>query len=135
MAKEQESKNLKLLQHKEEYGEGKTNKKLAIIALVVVAVVVLYFAYPFIQQTDTKLTLPKGSFVYYTQQGSTSYTLRYGGLQGDQPTLFQVWAGANTAFPESFTFVQGSTYTAFSLQITISEIHSDYIVILVKPLS
>jgi hypothetical protein len=113
--------------------------KATIIAFIVVAIVIIYFAYPsissLIQQSSTKLTLPIGSFVYYEQQGSTTYTLRYGGLHSDEPNLFQVWAGANSANPRSFTFVQGSTYTAFSLQITISEIHSDYIVILIKPLS
>jgi hypothetical protein len=110
--------------------------------LIVVAVVAIYFAFPnissFIQQSGSdKVTLPIGTVVAYNQKQGTlpEYSFRYGSLLGDDPGLLQVWSGTNTFNPKDFTVNEGSTYSAFAIQITISEVHSDYIVILVKHLS
>lgn len=89
------------------------------------------------QSTYTKLTLPIGTSVPYNQQEGSAYpeyTFRYGSLLGDNPNLLQVWSG-NNAFPKEFSVIDGATYTAFAIEIKISEVHPDYIVILVKPLS
>jgi hypothetical protein len=118
-------------------------KGWAIVTLVAVVLVVSYFAYPsinsLIQQSGSdKVTLPIGTIVSYNQQSANTYPeyrFRYGGVLGDNPNSLQVWAGSNSAFPEEFTFTKDSTLTAFAIQITVSEVHSDYIVILVKHLS
>lgn len=73
---------------------------------------------------------------YNQQQGSTypGYTFRYGSINGETPRIFQVWAGSAT-FPKECSVVEGATYTAFAIEIKVSEVHADYIVILVKHLT
>jgi hypothetical protein len=85
------------------------------------------------QSGYTKLTLPIGAFVYSTQE-DVQYTFRYGGLLSDKPSLLQVWVYGN-AFPEDLSIREGATFNVFAIEVKISEIHADYIVILVKPLS
>ena len=86
----------------------------------------------FIQQLGyTRLTLPIGAFVYSTQ-GKNEYTFRYGGLLANESGLLQVWI-SGYAFPRDIAIRDGATYAAFGIEIKISEIHEDYIVILVKP--
>jgi hypothetical protein len=75
--------------------------------------------------------------VSYNQQNANAYpeySFRYGGILGDNPNLLQVWSG-NNAFPKEFSVTEGATYSAFAIQIKISEVHPDYIVILVKHLT
>ena len=114
----------------------KTKKIVAFVVLIIAVGIVILSApniLSFIQQSSyTKLTLPIGAFVYSTQRDS-QYTFRYGGLLADQPSLLQVWVSGN-AFPRDLSIREGATYTAFAIEIRISEIHEDYIVILVKPL-
>jgi len=85
------------------------------------------------QLSYTKITLPTGADVPYTIN-NIQYVFRYG-LSFLQDNHLRVWAGS-TVNPEVFIVsTEGARYTAFALEIIISEIHSDYIVILVKPLS
>lgn len=114
----------------------KTGKIVAVILLVAAVGITILLApniLSLIQQSSyTKLTLPIGAFVYSDQQ-DVQYTFRYGGLLSDQPNLLQVWVSGN-AFPKDLSIHEGATYTAFAIEIRISEVHEDYIVILVKPL-
>lgn len=91
-----------------------------------------------IQQSGyTKLTLPIGSFVPYNlQEGNAypEYNFRYGGIGGDEPNLLQVWAGSST-FPKQLSVTEGTTQTVYAIEVIVSEIHPDYIVILVKRLT
>jgi len=124
------------LETKKPFPIRKVSIFLAVIMLVVIIGTIILLA-PNIssliqQSTYTKLTLPIGAFVYSTQQ-NVQYTFRYGGLLGDEPNLLQVWVSGN-AFPKDLSISKGATYTAFAIEIKISEIHEDYIVILVKPL-
>jgi hypothetical protein len=91
-----------------------------------------------IQQSGyTKLTLPIGSFVPYNlQEGNAypEYNFRYGGIGGDEPNLLQVWAGSS-AFPKQLSVTKGTTQTVYAIEVIVSEIHPDYIMILVKRLT
>lgn len=111
---------------------------IATLALITTLVGIIIWIVPHIQQSAyTKLTLPIGSFVSYNPQEGNSnleYTFRYGGPLGDEPDLLQVWA-ENNILPKEFSVIKGATYTAFAIEIIISEVHQEYIVILVKPLS
>jgi hypothetical protein len=114
-------------------------KGIIIGVILTVAVIGIVFGLiPLIQQSAyTKLTLPIGTFVPYNlKEGSAypEYNFRYGGVLGDNPNLLQVWPGSSQS-PKEFSVVEGATYTAFAIEIKISEVHSDYIVILIKHLT
>ena len=118
------------------------SKGLVIIGLIIVVCVFLYFAYPtinsFIQQSSyDKVTLPIGATIPYNEinQDYYEYGFRWGGLLGDQPTLLQVWAHPKTWDPKNISIEEGGVYTAYALEIKVSEIHDEYIVILVKHLA
>lgn len=108
---------------------------IVVIALAILGAGGYFYIHQSSSSSSTKLTLPIGSFVYYNQQGQNSspeYTFRYGSINGENPNIFQVWAGTSTSNPEEFPVQQGATYPAYNLQITVSEVHFDYIVISVK---
>lgn len=117
-------------------------KGLVIVGLIVVIAVLLYFAYPSLNSTIQqmgydKLTLPIGTIVPYNQQNSNSYpeySFRYGSLLGDNPNRLQVWSG-NNPFPKDFTVSEGATYTAFAVEIKITEVNPEYIVLGIRHLS
>ena len=115
----------------------KMEKIIAVISLIGIIGIIILLApniASIIQQSNyTKLTLPIGAFVYSNQQ-DVQYTFRYGGLLADKPSLLQVWV-SGSAFPKDLSVSEGATYTVYAIEIKISEVHADYIVILVKPLS
>ncbi len=108
---------------------------LAIVALVIwqsSAIISL-----FQQSGNTKLTLPIGSFVRYGEQDANQvyeYTFRYGGPLADNPLLLQVWAGSGT-FPKQLSVAEGTPQTVFALEVTVTEIHNDYLTISVRRLT
>lgn len=108
------------------------------VVLTLALIGIIIWVAPLIQQSAyTKLTLPIGTSVAYNQQQGSAYpeyTFRYGGVFSDSPNLLQVWSGSN-AFPKEFSVVKGTTYTAWAIEIVISEVHPDYIEILVKHLT
>ena len=114
----------------------KKEKIVTVIVLIgVIGIIILFapnIASLFQQSGYTRLTLPMGAFVYSTQE-DVQYTFRYGGLLSDKPSLLQVWVYGN-AFPEDLSIREGATFNVFAIEVKISEIHADYIVILVKPL-
>jgi hypothetical protein len=84
-----------------------------------------------------KITLPIGKVVPYNLQKGAIYpefSLRYGSLHGFNPSIFEVWAGSVNS-PKEFSVIMGATYTAFSIEIKILEVHADYIVLLVRNLN
>jgi len=108
------------------------------VILTVAVIGIVFWLVPLIQQSAyTKLTFPIGTFVPYNlKEGSAypEYNFRYGGLLGDNPNMLQVWSG-NNVVPKEFSVVKGTTYTAWAIEIIISEVHPDYIEILVKHLT
>lgn len=109
------------------------------VILTIAVIGIVFWLVPLIQQSAyTKLTLPIGTSVPYNQQEGNAYpeyTFRYGGMLADSPNSLAVWAGNNNAFGKGVTVIEGATYTVFAIEIKISEVHPDYIVILVKHLT
>lgn len=119
------------------------NKTLLVIVSIAVIVAIIVLASPnlisFIQQSgNTEITLPIGSFVGYGEAdsfGNYEYTFRFGGaLSPHNPNLLQVWTHGNT-FPKQLSVTEDVKQTAFALEVTVTEIHSEYIVVSVKRLT
>ncbi len=121
-----------------------------IVLLSVVSIIILLAPKisSLIQKSNyAELTIPRGGFrervaeaytAYSDHQGARvcylQYAFSYCGVFGDRPRLLQVWE-SGSASPKDLFIREGATYTVFAIEIKISQIHSDYIVILVKPLS
>ena len=77
------------------------------------------------------------SFVRCGEQDANQvyeYTFRYGGVLADNPFLLQVWAGSDT-FPKQLSVTERTPQTVFALEITVTKIHDDHIVISVRRLT
>lgn len=83
----------------------------------------------FSQSSYTKLTLVVGQYTVY-DHGDNHYVFAWRLLLADSPNLFVVSTGFQT---QTFSTTQGATYTSLGLEIKVSEVHTDYIVLLVKP--
>ena len=85
----------------------------------------------------TKMTLPIGKVVAYNLLDGEiypEYSFRYGRLHGINPSIFEVWSGSVNS-PKEFSVIPSATYTAFAREIKITEVHADYIVLLVRHLT
>lgn len=113
-------------------------KKIIGLALVLIIVGALLWYAPTIisyvqnlasQSSYTKVTVVMGQVAVYEHDNNRySFTYRY--LDPSDSTYFTV----NSYLQQkTFSTTEGATYTAFGIEIKVSEVHSDYIVLLVKP--
>jgi rubredoxin len=83
----------------------------------------------FSQSSYTKMTLVIGQFVTY-DHGDNHYGFAWRLLPTDPTNVFYVSTGFQTRV---FSATEGATYKDLGLEIKVSEVHSDHIVLLVKP--
>jgi hypothetical protein len=112
---------------------NKTATVIAVLVVVFIIIGLVIFVVPklAVQLGGTQITLPNGQWVQYKQ-----YSLSF--APASDPRNFahqdQLWVSPSNTEGETETFpvVQGATYTAFDMRITISEVHSDYLVVSIK---
>jgi hypothetical protein len=115
-------------------------RKLIVLGVVVVIIGMFLYFTPTIstfqnylsQSSYTKVTIVQGQFAHYDHgDNHYSFAWKLGLMPNDSPTIFAVFSGFQS---ESFsTTPLGATYTAFGLEIKVSEVYTDHIVLLVKP--
>ena len=110
-------------------------RKLIILGVGIVIIGSLVYFSPnilsYVQQSQyTTLTLPLNQWVTYKQ-----YSISYHyDIFNDQNELWVAPTGTEGS-TETFTVNQNANYTAFNLEIKITDVHSDNIVISIKQTS
>jgi hypothetical protein len=109
---------------------------LVIVAVVVICAVSLYFASISPSTTNlftslqySEVTVVSGQFATFTYDQAV-YVFGYGSFLGTTTNNFTVCSGF--APQKFFPLKEGSIYTAFGLEIKVSEVHSEYFVLLVR---
>lgn len=130
------------------------NRKGVILALVVLVVIIaiLFFSFLLVLPSEyTRLEIPLGGHCsYLDNRTNTGSNYAFGCLLGWNSPIFQPFVNNTSLFGvessyndniQYFHLTVGATFTVGSsssyyggVEIKVSEIHSDYIVLLVKPL-
>lgn len=116
-------------------------KKIAIllVAVVIVAVIlwnapslISFFQNYFSRLSYTKVTVVEGALGVTIEFNGNEYFFAYkwGPFAPQDKFAVGTVGGLNQ---KNYDAVEGATYQAFGLEIVVSEVHSDYIVLLVKP--
>jgi len=83
----------------------------------------------FSQSSYTKINVVMGQVAIY-DHGDNHYVFAYRLLSSDPTDKFYVSSGFQTRM---FSATEGAMYKDLGIEIKVSEVHSDYIVLLVKP--
>lgn len=114
-----------------------TKKVVGLFLAVIVTGALLWYAPTIIstvqnlfsQSSYTKLTVVMGQIATY-DQGDNHWVFSYRFSAYDPTDKFYVSTGFQTRV---FSATEGATYKDLGIEIKVSEVHSDYIVLLVKP--
>jgi len=132
-------KQIKVEKGKQKLSKPKPIKKIIALLIVIVIIGVFIWKAPviissiqnyFIQASYTKIKVVEGQTTVVTFDDN-KYFFSY--KWGTPPDKFKVATGVLTY--KNFPATKGSTYHAFGLEIVVSEVHPDYIILLVKPVS
>ena len=106
-----------------------------VLAVVIIALVVSYSPKMISSlqsltsnSSYTSVKVVQGQPSYY-DEGKNEWGFAWRFLPTDSPNAFLVTSGLTS---EGFPVTEGATYRAFGLEIRVSEVHTDYIVLLVK---
>lgn len=115
-----------------------------VIGIVIVCILAYFQTVPSAPPAHTEVVVPLRGWRGYSNRG-TYYNFGWGstlfGEQGEDTNMFEVLISysGNGYIIQYFSVTVGATYDVVSpnywvIEIKVSEVHSDYIVLLVKPL-